>query len=228
VVFQNCASGGGRLDWGILARFHNTELSDWMRLPRGLKILNGVTMSLPPEILLRTFGTEVGEHALDGDIDAQLRLCACRPIFRGIAPSLGELTPYLRERVKHFMDVYRRFIRPVMIEGRVFHHTPFLPLFGHTPWCVLEYAKADRSAAIALVFRTSCVEEGPDPEEYVLRMRGLDPAQGYEVTLDSQSLRFPISGADLARHGLRVRLPQPQTSELVLFRSVQRRSRKPE
>ena len=57
VVFQNCAGGGGRLDWGTMARFHTVELSDWMRLPRGVKILNGVTMSLPPEALLRTFGT---------------------------------------------------------------------------------------------------------------------------------------------------------------------------
>ncbi len=31
VVFQNCAGGGGRLDWGTLGRFHNSELSDWMR-----------------------------------------------------------------------------------------------------------------------------------------------------------------------------------------------------
>jgi alpha-galactosidase len=59
VIFQNCAGGGGRLDWGILRRFDNTELSDWMREPRGVKILNGMTWVLPPEILLRTFGTEV-------------------------------------------------------------------------------------------------------------------------------------------------------------------------
>src|SRR5258708_6326154 len=33
VLFQNCAGGGGRLDLGILRRFHNTELSDSMRVP---------------------------------------------------------------------------------------------------------------------------------------------------------------------------------------------------
>ena len=38
VIFQNCAGGGGRLDLGIMGRFQNTELSDWMRAPRGLKI----------------------------------------------------------------------------------------------------------------------------------------------------------------------------------------------
>ena len=48
VIFQNCAGGGGRLDLGILHRFDNTELSDWMREPRGVKILNGMTWLLAP------------------------------------------------------------------------------------------------------------------------------------------------------------------------------------
>ena len=88
LVFQNCAGGGGRLDWGTMSRFHNSELSDHMRLPRGIKILNGITMSIPPEVLLRTVGTEIGEHALDGDLETQLRHTFSRIIFRGIAPSL--------------------------------------------------------------------------------------------------------------------------------------------
>ena len=76
VIFQNCAGGGGRLDWGIMHRFDNTELSDWMRVPRAVKILNGMTWVLPPEILLRTFGTEVPDLADDGDIDSQMRRSA--------------------------------------------------------------------------------------------------------------------------------------------------------
>ncbi|MEW6753590.1 MAG: alpha-galactosidase [Candidatus Latescibacterota bacterium] len=217
VVFQNCAGGGGRLDWGTLARFHNTELSDWMRLPRGLKILNGVTMSLPPEVLLRTFGTEVPEHVLEGDVDMQLRLCCCRPIFRGIAPSLAELTPFLRERVEHFLDLYRRWIRPILIDGRTFHHTPFLPLAEATPWCVLEHARADRGAGVALVFRTSSAKVGPDPDEYVLRPRGLDPGREYRVVLDNEGIQFQASGRELAREGVRIRLERPQSSELLLL-----------
>ena len=101
VIFQNCAGGGGRLDLGIMRRFHNTELSDWMRAPRELKILNGMTWILPPELLLRTFGTEVGDHATDGDIDMQLRtVMLSRPIFRGISPSMEDFNPLLRDRIR--------------------------------------------------------------------------------------------------------------------------------
>jgi alpha-galactosidase len=188
-----------------------------MRLPRGLKILNGVTLALPPEILLRTFGTEVGEHVLDGDVDAQLRLCLCRPIFRGIAPSLAELSPYLRERVEHYVGLFKTVLRPILLECRMYHHTPFLPLTETTPWCVLEYAKPDRSAAAAVVFRTSCAAAGPDPDEFRFRPRGIDPARHYRVTLDNGGLTFGVSGRDLMLQGLPVRLEQPLASELLLF-----------
>lgn len=217
VVFQDCAGGGGRLDWGTLHRFNNAELSDWMRMPRGLKILNGVTMSLPPEILLRTFGTEVGELDLEGDVDTQLRLvCLCRPIFRGIAPSLEDMSAFLQERIEHHLTLYRDFIRPVMTDGRVFHHTPFIKHTQLTPWCVLEYASSDGTRSVASIFNTGDVT---DPV-YHLVPRGLDMARTYRVTLDNCAQTLCMGGAELMLHGLDVRLELPQSSELVLFEAL--------
>jgi len=221
VVFQNCAGGGGRLDWGTMSRFHNTELSDWMRMPRGVKILNGVTMSLPPEILLRTFGTEVGEHVLDGDVDTQLRHCFCRLIFRGIAPSMDDLTPYLRERIEHYIALYRKVIRPVMADGLVFHHTPYLPLAGHTPWCVLEYSERNARRSVAALFHTSAT----GPREFVLKPRGLNPAFEYQVTLDNSGRSFRMSGCELMNAGLAIQLESTLRSELIVLERHSGRTR---
>jgi alpha-galactosidase len=217
VVFQDCSGGGSRLDWGTLQHFHNAEISDWMRLPRGVKIFNGHTLSLPPEILLRTFGTECGELELDGDVDAQLRLaCLGRPIFRGIAPSLEELTPYLRERIAHHLDVYREWIRPLLRAGRMFHHTPALPIMETTPWCVIEYAAEDRSRAAAMIFRTS---EAGDAD-YVFKPRGLDRGRKYQVRFDNEGQTFEMKGCKLADGGLTVRLERPLSSQVLLFAAV--------
>jgi alpha-galactosidase len=216
VIFQNCAGGGGRLDLGILRRFHNTELSDWMRAPRGLKILNGMTWILPPEILLRTFGTEVGDHATDGDLDLQLRtVMMSRPIFRGISPSLEDFNPILRARIRSSVDLYKRTVRPTMVGSRVYHHTPLTPLLESSPWVVLEYAAPDSRRDVATVFRTS----GDGEPEYIFRPRGLDASRKYRVTFCNRNQTAEISGNQLMRDGVAVRLEDDLTSEMLLFDS---------
>lgn len=217
VVFQNCAGGGGRLDWGTLRYFHNTELSDWGRLPRGLKILNNATLALPPEILLRTFGTETSELDLDGDLDTQLRLALlARPIFRGLAPSLPALAAPLRARIGHHLSLFREHIRPVLQEARVFHHTPALPLAEPAPWCVLEYADRAGRRGVAAVFRLTDI----GPAEYVFRPRGLDAGQAFDVRLDNEGWTVRMTGRELLEGGVRVYLERPLSSQLLLFHAA--------
>jgi alpha-galactosidase len=224
VIFQNCAGGGGRLDWGILHRFDNTELSDWMREPRGVKILNGMTWVLPPEILLRTFGTEVPDLAGDGDIDSQLRQVQMSlPIFRGIAPSLAELNPVLREKIRSGVDLYKRELRPILRDSVVYHHTPLTPYFSQSPWLVLEYASPDRQRDVATLFRTSNF----DNPVYLFVPRGLDASRTYRVTFENRSETVQLSGLQLMTDGIPVRLETSGTSEMVLFKSTETSSRKP-
>lgn len=216
VIFQNCAGGGGRLDWGILHRFDNTELSDWMREPRGVKILNGMTWVLPPEILLRTFGTEVPDLAGDGDIDSQLRQVQMSlPIFRGIAPSLADLNPILRDKIRAGVDLYKHELRPILRDSVVYHHTPQTPYFSQSPWVVLEYASRDRKRGIATLFRTSSFE---DPV-YRFVPRGIDVADTYKVTFQNRGETVELSGAQLLQQGISIRLETPGTSEMLLFES---------
>lgn len=125
----------------MMQRFQNTELSDWLRAPRGLKILNGMTWVLPPEILLRTFGTESSGLEDDGDLNVQLdTIMMSRPIFRGISPSLPELNPLLATRIRRSVDLYKQTLYPIMNNSLVYHHTPLLPMMEPSPWVVLEYA----------------------------------------------------------------------------------------
>jgi alpha-galactosidase len=217
VIFENCAGGGGRLDWEILRRFQITEVSDWMRAPRGIKILYGLTYALPPEICLRTFGTETGEHMLEGDIDTQLRhVIMAHPIFRGISPSLADLNPIYRERIVHAVELYKQHLRPLMQGCRVFHHTGPLPLFEVTPWCVVEYGAADRRSTAVALFRLA--ENGDD--EYVVRPKGLDLGSDYLVSFDNRRETRRYRGGELAEGGIRVRLSANLTSELLLIEAV--------
>ncbi len=214
VILQNCAGGGGRLDLGILRRFHNTELSDWMRGPRNLKILNGMTWILPPEILLRTFGTEVGEHATDGDLNEQLRIAMiCRPIFRGISPTLEDFNPISRRLIRDAVQLFKDEVRPIMVNSKVFHHTPILELMEPTPWLVLEYATPDAQRAVATLFRTSTAGDN----NYVFRPRGLDFSKAYRVKLMNEGQAIEIDGVRLLQEGLPVRIENPMGSQMLIF-----------
>jgi alpha-galactosidase len=214
VILQNCAGGGGRLDYGILRRFHNTELSDWLRAPRGLKIFNGMTWLLPPEILLRTFGTESSGLEEDGDVDLQLRAALlARPIFRGISPTLEELNPLLGQRIRDSVAEFKQTIRPIMIDSRVYHHTPVVPMLEPSPWVVLEYASQDAHRAVAGLFRTA--QSG----EPVFRFfpRGLDLSRNYAVKFSNSGQTVELRGDQLLQQGIPVRLDAALTSELLIF-----------
>ncbi len=217
VIFQNCAGGGGRLDWGIMHRFDNTELSDWLRLPRAVKILNGMTWVLPPEILLRTFGTEVSDLQTDGDIDSQMReVQMSLPIFRGVSPTLAEFNPILRDKIRSGVDLYKRELRPILRDSVVYHHTPTTDYLQQSPWVVLEYGSPDRTRGVATLFRTSGFE---DPVYHFLP-RGLDASGRYKVTFQSRGETVEMSGIQLMQDGIPVRLETAGTSEMLIFESV--------
>jgi alpha-galactosidase len=214
VIFQNCAGGGGRLDYGILRRFDTTELSDWMRGPRGLKVLNGMTWLLPPEILLRTFGTEVPDLESDGNVESQLAMVQMSlPIFRGISPSLGELNPILRDKIRSGVELYKTELRPILRGSKVFHHTPVLEYFQDTPWLVLEYATPNAQHDVTTLFRTSNFGDSV----FHLVPRGLDASQDYKVTFQSSGETVHMSGLQLMQQGLNIRLETAGTSEMLLF-----------
>ena len=213
VIFQNCAGGGGRLDYGIMRRFQNTELSDWLRAPRGLKILNGMTWLLPPEILLRTFGTESDGLEEDGDVDVQMRTAMLsRPIFRGISPTLPEFNPLLREKIRASVQLFKDTVRPIMVNSRVYHHTPLVPLMEPSPWVVLEYATQDSTRSVVGLFRTA--QDGDPVFRFI--PRGLDLGRTYRVTFQNKHQTVEIPGSQLLQ-GIPIRLEQDLTSEMLIF-----------
>jgi hypothetical protein len=162
----------------------------------------------------RIFGTHHWHQGLRGDIDFQLRV----PLFghyciSGFTPGPDDTGRAARERIRHYVELYKSFMRPMLPACRVFHHTP-VP--QQQAWCVLEYATPDASRAAAGLFRVAAT--GSD--EYHFRPRGLHPDRSYRVTLDNTGTVSQMSGQELMRHGLFIRLDSPLTSELLLFESL--------
>ncbi len=217
VIFENCASGGGRTDLGHVRSFCHTWVTDWQIAPRSFSITNGMTIALPPEYVDRLLGGQSGHTAAELDFQARLLLFVRPSIFAlSFGPVGSPWNPVLLDRLKHALGLYKDFIRPFMSTGRIYHHTPTVPGPDPHGWGVLELAARDRSRGICGLFQLS----GPTEPDYVLRPRGLDVSKRYRVTFDNTGQTADIDGATLATHGITVRLEGALTSELLLFEEV--------
>ncbi len=212
---ENCAGGGGRTDLGMVSRFTTSWVSDWMIMPRTVRILNGMTMALPPEYVNRLFGAAM-KGSCRGNPETQLQVAILGHMaISGITPNLDEANPEIMRLVKKYINLYKNFIRPFHREAKVYHHTPVIPGAEGSGWCALEYVSADRKKAVAAVFRLVNAKE----ERYCLRFRGLNPKLNYSVTVLPGDRQFEISGHGLEQ-GHEVRLDNALTSVMLLCEAM--------
>lgn len=215
VIFENCASGGGRTDIGMVQRFGHTWVSDWTMAPRLFRIVNGMTMALPPESIMLSLGLGNGNTTADIDFQARLLLFARAAVVLDSQPGAAP-NPVRLGRVRHTLELHKSFVRPFAGDSLIFHHTPTLDGLDPKGWGVLELASGQRDRALVGLFRLA----SPDDTAYVLRPRGLDRSRRYRVTWDDRGETYEVDGATLVRHGLVVQLEGALTSELILFEAL--------
>lgn len=216
MLFENCAGGGGRTDIGLLGKFHYTWVSDWQIAPRTLRILNGMSMALPPERIDRNAGVGQDGHQR-ADLDFQMRVCMFGHFtLTGIYPEAGTENPDMLQRIRHHVDTYKQFIRPFLSTCRLYHHTPEIKSREPQGWCVLEQVAEDQSRAMVGLFRLA----GQADDTYTLQLRGVDAGRRYKLTFDNTGQTTVMSGVELLYKGLTVRLARSLTSELILLEST--------
>jgi alpha-galactosidase len=249
LILQQCAAGGARNDLGTASRFHETYLSDGLSLPRELQVYSGLTLGLPPEVLLILHGADGGHGAgKPQSLDTILRMSfatSTPQIFVGtVAPSVEALSPQRKARFLHYRKIYTDFIRPLLPTCKVFHHEPVNAHGGveSSPWFAMEYATPDRTQGWALIVRMRNGEgdrfvyqypnqvvddaaatpsiNAEENDTYVFKPKGLDPAKTYRVTCDRINTTLAVRGLELMRQGLPVCLENAGMSELLLFDGV--------
>jgi alpha-galactosidase len=214
LMLENCASGGGRNDLGMLRNFHWAQVSDEWGGVRTLKPLNGFSIVFPPEYGMSYVGFMGPDNYRYGDVDFRFRgqmfgqLC-----LGGIVPDLLHFPDEYRDRVRHNVMLYKSFIRPILPTALVYHHTPILPNTEPGSWAVIEHAAPDHSKAYAGIFRLAGAKE----DTYLFKPRGLDPSKTYKVIFDNTNVSVHMKGIDLVNQGLSIRIGQSLRSELLLF-----------
>ena len=215
VIFENCAGGGGRTDIGMVRNFCHTWVSDNQIAPYSFRILNGMTMALPPECVDRLIGGMFAYTKAELEFQCRLLLFS-RPTYGFLRPCGEQMNPLIAEYLQKCLKQYVEFVRPFMATGRIYHHTPDIP--GEVPqgWGVLELTSENGDKGICGLFQLSA----PVNSEYRLRLRGINAAQCYRVTFDNSGHTAEIPGHLLTHDNLTIRLEGALTSELLYFESV--------
>jgi alpha-galactosidase len=176
VLFESCASGGARFDPGMMAFAPQAWTSDNTDAIDRLQIQYGTTLAYP----ISSMGAHVS--AVPNHQTGRITPFDTRALVAFFGDFGYELDPTKlsdqeRARIKDQVEFYKRW-REVLQFGR-FHRlrSPFEGDGNETAW--MSVAPDRRSAIVGFYQVLSRASLGPRP----LRLRGLDPAAMYKVTL---------------------------------------------
>jgi alpha-galactosidase len=188
VEIESCASGGGRIDFGMLARTQRVWLSDSNDALERLKIQSGAAIFLPSCVT----GSHVGPrvcHTSGRILDIRFRAWVAAQRHMGFEMDPRELTDE-EARVLTEITAWWKANR------RWMHTADILMLDSLDPSIIAEKQLA-RDGARFVVFagRTDLSDQiAPRP----LRLTGLDPDARYRVTLRNRDDAPPLSRGSLA------------------------------
>ena len=213
---ENCASGGGRTDLGMMTRFSKTQFSDWYKFPLVARTFNGMSLCLPPECLMFLYGS-VQSASCYGNAETQLQMSVQGiPQLSGVAYYEEEINPELKMLIKKYVKLYKEYIRPIQNKVKLYHHTPVVGGFSGKGWVVSEAMLPDGSKGYVNINRLPGCKE----DIWNLKLRGCDCAKRYAVTDVADERKYLMSGYELYANGLPVVLEGALTSRMFLIEAI--------
>lgn len=216
LVVENCSSGGLRFDIGILEHAHTTWLSDVVTPLPSVQLAYGCTLEFAPQACNHWM---VGDKD-NGTVDTTKPAGWWDFMFRvpmngqfGISSRVFDWTPELTRRAAENVALYKR-LRKALAGADVYHLTPPPDHNDPAGWMALEYVAADRGHAVLMAYRL-----GRSNTTEVFRLRGLDPARTYRVTVEGRAAGA-FHGTALEKEGLPVTLTGEWRSAVVEIESV--------
>lgn len=226
VEIEACASGGGRADWGMLARSERVWTSDNLDPLDRLRIQEGASLFLPPEVM----GAHVGArraHVTGRETGLDFRTHVAMFGAFGVEAAPAAMDARDRDRLAAHIAQHKR-LRPLIHGQELFHVKP------DADHVAVVSVSEGRDHALLGLYRTG---SGIAGRPTTVRLRALDPAATYTLRLlqpvdrgvTGSLIDAPAwlagevrqSGSALAALGLTFQLPRPLTSLLLELTRVE-------
>ena len=203
VLFESCASGGGRFDLGMLYYMPQTWCSDNTDALSRCRIQWGTSMVFPP-FAMGSHVSAVPNHQTGRVTPIQTRANVAMSGCFGFELDLNKLPEEEIEAVRAIIARVKR-LRKTLLYGDF--HRLLSPFEGRdTAWITVSQ---DRREAVLMFTRDL---SQPDTDEPMLTLRGLDPALTYTVLETGET----YGGDELMSSGLCVALPQGDAASVSL------------
>ena len=219
VEIESCASGGGRIDFGILSRTHRVWLSDSNDALERLRMQHNASIFLPMAVT----GSHVGPrkcHTSGRVLDIHFRAWVAAQRHMGFEMDPRELTPEEAEvlrQVTHWWKANRNWLVGADI----------LRLDSPDPAVIAEQHLASDGAKFVVFAGKAATSEQISPRP--LRLTRVSPEAMYEIELKNRedvgrlsrgtpALKYRsirVSGAYLMTHGLKLPWSFPETMWVV-------------
>jgi hypothetical protein len=120
-------------------------------------------------------------------------------------------SPQQHDEARAAIALYKQSLRPLIRDARLYHVSP-RPDGVH--WDAIEYFDPTRKSGVVYTFRGTVADESA----HNFTLAGLQPRKLYRLHFhDGTAADATVSGHDLMTTGLAVKLPIPQSSELVFL-----------
>lgn len=220
---ESCASGGGRIDLGILARTDRIWASDCIDALDRQEVQRWTQLLVPPELVGTHLGPETA-HSTGRTQSLEFRAATALWGHFGIEWNLAKVSPDELDLVRSWVDLHKE-LRPLLHSGRVVvadHPDATLSVHG--------VVARDRSEAVFAM--TSLAKPATSPRGRV-RLPGLAPDTSYDARLlrPAAAPEPPWTVPGWLQHGIRlpgrvlgsvgVQVPamKPQQTTLIRLRA---------
>ncbi|MBB3320182.1 alpha-galactosidase [Rhizobium sp. BK181] len=228
VEIESCASGGGRIDFGVLGRAQRVWTSDCTDAVDRLEIQRGASLLLPPEVL----GAHISaspNHQTGRILSLSFRALVALGYHLGVELNPLELTAEEKNELKSWISLHKR-LRPLLHGSDGASNFRQEPLDGRYVW-----GATRPDLAVAFVAQgPQMISEQPPPVKLALqgpagrlwriaRVHPLTP----EFVRTSQSQDDMLGGkvaftaATIASVGLHLPMLRPESAMLLEFEALE-------
>ena len=208
VLFEACASGGGRIDYGILGIFDDFWTSDNTDAYDRLYIQDAYSRIYPIKAM-RAWVTDCPNFLSNRVIPLTFRFHSAMMGSLGIGCNILKFTPKEMELSKEMIRLYKE-IRPIIQEGDFYR----LENPSADDYFLYEYRKENEGLLFAFLPQSKVGHRGT-----TVRLRDLDEQAMY--TLHTKEGEITKSGSYLMYHGLDLHLNGDYASTIIRFECKQ-------